>query len=129
MTNQVDTHGIQAQEMILKALKNMGHDTTCGACMALAFTGDVIGTHSCKKAMPVTTDNGETLTIDHIIKALNDYRGEFEGALDHLFFLQAIIAVSLRDNGMPKKAYLQGCSKAWDGDDKPPRETIPRNTH
>jgi predicted P-loop ATPase len=129
MANQVDVEGIRAQEMVLKALKNMGHDTTCGACMARAFTGDVIGTHTCRKAMPVTTDNGETLTVDHIIKALNDYREDFEGALDHLFFLQAVIATSLKDSGMPKKAYLQGCAKAWEGDDKSPTETIPRNTH
>ena len=70
MTNQVDTHGIQTQEMILKALKNMGHDTTCGACMALAFTGDATGTHTHSTEYPLRKH-----PMASILKEL----GEFEG--------------------------------------------------
>jgi hypothetical protein len=32
----------------IKMLANVGVDTTCGACMALAFTGSVIEPHTCK---------------------------------------------------------------------------------
>jgi len=131
MTNQVDTEGIRLQEAVLKALRNMGHDTTCGACMSLAFTGSLAGQHTCRKAkyMAVTSPAGEMLSIDAVIKALEDNREEFEGAADHLFFLQAVIATNLKDIGMPKDAYLEGCGKAWDTDDELQAETIPRNKH
>ena len=131
MTDQVDTEGIRIQECVLKALRNMGHDTTCGACMSLAFTGTSTGQHTCKKAkyMTVTGPSGEMLSIDDVIKALETNREEFEGVADHLFFLQAVIATNLKDIGMPKDTYLEGCSKAWDTDDELQAETIPRNTH
>jgi len=32
-----------------QAMKNMGHDTTCGACMGLAFTGARTEAHTCKQ--------------------------------------------------------------------------------
>jgi hypothetical protein len=119
-------------EFALQVLKNMGHDTACGACMALAFTGTSTGLHTCKKAkyLTVTGPSGEMLSIDHIITALETNREEFEGAADHLFFLQAVIATNLKDIGMPKEAYLEGCTKAWDTDDElQDNETIPRNKH
>jgi hypothetical protein len=119
------------QEFALKALKNMGHDTTCGACMSVAFTGTVTGNHTCKKAkyLTVTGPDGGMLSIDGVIQALEVNREEFEGAADHLFFLQAIIATNLKDIGMPKDAYLQGCKQAWNTDDELQAETIPRNKH
>ncbi len=118
---------IAIQDFAFKVLRNMGHDITCGACMAKAFTGDVIGIHSCKKAMPVTGPSGKMLSIDDVIKALEEHREEFEGAADHLAFLQAIIATNLKDIGMPKDAYLQGCNDVWDAEDILYLETIPRN--
>lgn len=39
-------------EYALKTLKNMGHDITCGTCMAIAFTGTSTGTHTCKQYKP-----------------------------------------------------------------------------
>ncbi len=132
MTEQVDVQGIQTQEMVLKALKNMGHDTTCGACMALAFTGTTTGVHTCRKAkyMTVTGPTGGMLNIDAVIKALEDNREEFEReSADHLFFLQAVIATNLKDIGMPREVYLEGCTQAWDTDDELQAETIPRNKH
>jgi ribosomal protein L37AE/L43A len=132
MTNQVDTEGIQLQEAVLKALRNMGHDTTCGACMSVAFTGTSTGIHTCKKAkyLTATGPDGGMLGIDVIIKALEEHPEEFEGAADHLFFLQAVIATNLKDIGMPKDVYLEGCEKAWDTDDElQVKTTIPRNTH
>lgn len=127
MTDQVDTEGIKIQECVLKALRNMGHDTTCGACMSLAFTGTTTGNHTCR--INVTSPDGGMLSIDAVIQALEVNREEFEGAADHLFFLQAVIATNLKDIGMPKDVYLKGCSKAWDTDDELQAETIPRNTH
>lgn len=119
------------QEFALKALQNMGHDTTCGACMSIAFTGTATGNHTCKKAkyLTVTGPDGGMLSIDGVIQALEVNREEFEGAADHLFFLQAIIATNLKDIGMPKDAYLQGCKQAWNTDDELQAETIPRNKH
>jgi hypothetical protein len=128
MTNQVDTEGIRIQEAVLKALKNMGHDTTCGTCMAQAFTGAAQGKHTCIKGKNLTSPASGVLTIEEVTQALEQHRDEFEGAADHLFFLQAVIATNLKNTGMPKDIYLDGCGKAWDIDDEP-QETIPRNTH
>lgn len=36
---------------ILKALQNVGMDTTCGACMEVAFTGVTTNQHTCKRRM------------------------------------------------------------------------------
>ena len=36
-------------EHTLQALKNMGHDTECGACMEQAFTGVTTHEHSCTR--------------------------------------------------------------------------------
>jgi hypothetical protein len=41
-----------ANEAILAALKNMGHDTACGACMEIAFTGVTTNEHSCAQDAP-----------------------------------------------------------------------------
>ena len=131
MTNQVDIEGIRTQEAVLKALKNMGHDIECEACMSVAFTGTSTSVHTCKRAkyLTVTTGDGKMLSIDGIHKALEENREEFEGAADHLFFLQAVIATNLKDIGMPRDVYLHGCTQAWDTDDELQAETIPRNKH
>jgi hypothetical protein len=34
---------------ITQALKNVGVDTTCGACMEIAFTGVTLTSHICEK--------------------------------------------------------------------------------
>ena len=41
----------------LKALKNSGVDTECGACMEVAFTGVTTNQHTCQRdtAVPVVT--------------------------------------------------------------------------
>jgi hypothetical protein len=133
MTDQVDVEGIKQQEAILKALKNMGHDTTCGACMLKAFTGDgTMRNHTCRtgKFMAVTgVVSGLITTVDQVINGLETYRDEFKDATDHLYFLQAIIAANLKEIGMPEEAYLHGCTQAWNCSDDKPTETIPRNTH
>lgn len=76
-----------------------------------------------KVSIPVSKER-----ISQALQALEQHRDEFEGAADHLFFLQAVIATNLKNTGMPKDVYLDGCGKAWDIDDEP-QETIPRNTH
>lgn len=115
----------------LKVLKNMGHDTTCGACMAQAFTGTAQGEHTCVKGKNLTSPASGVLTIEEVIQALEQHREDFEGAADHLFFLQAVIATNLKNTGMPKDVYLEGCGKAWNIEDElpPTTPTIPRNTH
>jgi hypothetical protein len=35
-------------EFAIAALKNMGHDVECGACMAVAFTGSNFNAHTCE---------------------------------------------------------------------------------
>lgn len=36
-------------EQVLRVLRNLGHDTECGACMAIAFTGFALPSeeHTC----------------------------------------------------------------------------------
>ena len=36
---------------VLQILKNLGHDTDCGACMGIAFTGMCFEEHTCKEAV------------------------------------------------------------------------------
>lgn len=49
MARRGEQHGAEAYiGDTLKALQNMGHDTTCGACMSIAFTGDANQQHTCK---------------------------------------------------------------------------------
>lgn len=115
-------------EFTLKVLKNMGHDTTCGACMSIAFTGSIQGKHTCKKGFVIPSSQDGIVPIDGIIDGLNNYREEFRSPVDHLYFLQAMIAASLKEIGAPKELYLTGCNDAWDGIEEEPI-SIPQNKH
>ena len=58
--------GFDANSVALRALANMGIDTECGPCMALAFTGLGVhaGPHTCvhhKNDTPILFDEGSGL--------------------------------------------------------------------
>lgn len=40
----------QSVGLALAALKNVGCDTSCGACMEVAFTGVTTNTHTCRRS-------------------------------------------------------------------------------
>lgn len=90
----------QTQGMILKALKNMGHDLTCGACMALAFTGYTTDTHTCKNHSTEYPLRNAPMTS--MLKEL----GEFEG----LSQLVSIFADKMRGRLWEK---MQEGVKGW----------------
>lgn len=48
-----------SMQQVLQILKNMGHDTECGACMEMAFTGVTTNAHTCSKLVTaaVITEN------------------------------------------------------------------------
>lgn len=49
---------------VLKILNNMGHDTECGACMAVAFTGaSSTSEHTCKQATDPHDDTEPLFTL------------------------------------------------------------------
>src|SRR4051812_5691963 len=54
----IEDVGFDANAIALRALKNMGIDTDCGACMSVAFTGTNINEHTCEpKPEPVVLFN------------------------------------------------------------------------
>lgn len=62
--------------LILSALRNMGHDTTCGACMEIAFTGRTVESHTCSvrnysrgRISDLAKELGECAHTDDIVSA------------------------------------------------------------
>lgn len=52
--------GLDTNRFTLKALKNSGIDTECGACMSVAFTGTNVNEHTCEpKPVPVVLREGD----------------------------------------------------------------------
>jgi predicted RNA-binding Zn-ribbon protein involved in translation (DUF1610 family) len=45
--NAILSRHVEQPAETLAALRNMGHDVTCGACMEVAFTGVTLAAHTC----------------------------------------------------------------------------------
>lgn len=46
------TDGYMTLDDVLQAFRNLGHDTNCGACMEIAFTGLTLAPHDCDNQNP-----------------------------------------------------------------------------
>jgi hypothetical protein len=71
-------------ELALMMLSNMGHDTSCGACMAQAFTGSTGGSpHTCK-AKSADLPDSDIAAVRSVLRGSNASSHWIEAILDKI---------------------------------------------